>query len=805
MILNAHQNHTASKNLNPTKTNAALKAMLVVVAGSFLTLVPAGCGKGTSALPSQSSKPTPMPVPVPNIVVAPSSPTVQVGGTDAFSITQGGTIAGAQWVVVGGTVNGTIDSTGLYHAPSAVPSPSTITAGYMLASGSTFTAEVTIVGAPLAIATVAPSMLTSLSTPVEVTGSGFASGAAIVMDGVAIATSYIDASHLSGTLVLTSPLSHTHQVAVMNPDGTLSATTSVQATFAGLQVQPAVLTPGTVNLVITGAGFASGEVVTMGGNSLATTVISPTEVHATGYLAPWQTGSVVVAVVQGAQGAVPQASNGAASGLGSQTVPIATTSVSYDAAARFTTQAAFGPRPGLVEHIQQIGFANYITEQWQQQPMAYAYDYKHNQYNARHDYLIDVAQGNTLLRPRVAYALGTFLVSQWRDFDPSSIYIEQKLEADASGNYRQLLTDVASSPNFGYFLNLSNDFASPQPNQNFARELMQLFTIGPVLLNDDGSVQTDPNGNPIPSYDQDTVLAITRGLTGWTYPTPVDPKATAWGVDYSQPLTGYEAGHDHGTKTLFGTTLAAGSSVAEDRDAILDILFNHPNLPPFVSYRLIQHLVKSNPSPGYIERVSKVFENNGKGVRGDMDAIVRAILLDPEARGGDTSSSSNDGFLQDPLLFQLFAMNILQIATGDGQIVDFTNPLGMNLWNPATVFGYLSPTNVVPGTTIVSPEFAALNQITVLDRSSMLWGVVNHSYPGYTADFEPGSWLFNTFRTVPSMVEALNHIAYHGTMSEDAKNIIISSATQVSASDPQLPLQAAVFLALNADSYTVTH
>jgi uncharacterized protein (DUF1800 family) len=335
---------------------------------------------------------------------------------------------------------------------------------------------------------------------------------------------------------------------------------------------------------------------------------------------------------------------------------------------------------------------------------------------------------------------------------------------------------------------------------------MQLFSLGPMMLNDDGSLQLDATGNPIPTYTQDTVIDLTRALTGWNWPAIVNPATTMWGIDYCQPLSGNDTLHDHNAKLLFGAiNLPAGQSITQDRDMALDAIFNHPNLPPFISHLLIQRLVKSNPSPAYIKRISSVFEDDGSGVRGNMAAVIRAILLDPEARLGDTTPSPNDGFLQEPLLFQLFVMNAVSNYGSDDQGNILAYYLGEPWWRSPTVFGYYSSSYNIPGTTINSPEFMLLNNVSVIQRSQALWGIVTAQQPGFTIDSVATSWLMTNFTTVPSMVDALNHLLYHGQMSQQQQAQIISYCSQLNPFDTNLQLRSAIFLALNGDSYNVSN
>lgn len=265
-----------------------------------------------------------------------------------------------------------------------------------------------------------------------------------------------------------------------------------------------------------------------------------------------------------------------------------------------------------------------------------------------------------------------------------------------------------------------------------------------------------------------------------------------------------ESQHDEGQKQIFNTTLPAGQTAEEDRAMALDAIFAHPNVPPFVSRILIQRLVKSNPSPAYVKRIATVFEDDDKGVRGNLAAVVRAILLDPEARSGDTISSPSDGFLQEPYLFETFAMNIIGWSGSDAQPTYLPCAINECIYTPSTVFGFFSPSYTIPGTTINSPEFQILNDLTRINRSQLLWGMITGQQGGFRPPNTAG-WLFQNFKTIPSLLDALNHLAYHGQMSTEEQNLIVNYCTNLQVTDPMLPVESAVFLALNADSYIVAH
>src|SRR6202020_705339 len=223
------------------------------------------------------------------------------------------------------------------------------------------------------------------------------------------------------------------------------------------------------------------------------------------------------------------------------------------------------------------------------------------------------------------------------------------------------------SPNMGSFLNMLNSSKAPAgqiANENYGRELMQLFTRGPDLLNEDGTLQTNSNGNPVSTYSELQVEAMARALTGWTYASAdgSTPSNFIFTSNWNHAMVPVDIRHDTTAKTLLnGVTLPAGQSATADLKGALDNVFSHPNVGPFVCKQLIQRLVAGNPSPAYVQRVAAVFADNGQGVRGDMKAVITAILMDPEARANDTqtadeldtSPATQSGHLRDPALWPM--------------------------------------------------------------------------------------------------------------------------------------------------------
>lgn len=756
---------------------------LACMASLLALIVLAGCSSGGGQSSSSEA-----------IVVSAMSDMVRTDDSTSFSAGPKSTsTSDGQWMVLGGSANGRIDKDGTYHAPSIVPQPNTVTIAYVL-DKKTFTHTIQILNAIPVVSGASPSVLRGFNTPVTISGSKFVKGATAFVNGYATATSFVDSSHLTAIVSLSRLDNSGVRISVSNPAPGASTSSSLElaASVEPISISPSSLNGGTVTFTISGSGFTTDMVVSLDGQVLNTSVNSESSMTATGYLAPWRTGTALVSISSKTTSAV----------FAENQIPIASTAVSFDVAARFLTQAGFGPRPDLVEHVQKVGMDAFITEQEAMPPVPYQPTDM-----GMITIMTRAVLGPTPLRMRVAWALESFLVRSGIFLQASNFPFEAKMEADSTRNFRDLLTDISSDYSLAAFLNLVDNAVpvdpSVHPNQNFARELLQLFTIGTVMLNDDGTIQTGPGGTPIPSFSEDAVLELSRAFTGWVKGPPADPGYTFYGVDWSAPLMPNESQHDEGQKQIFDRMLPAGQTAFQDRAMALDAIFSHPNLPPFVSRILIQRLVKSNPSPDYVKRVATIFKDDGQGVRGNMAAVVRAILLDPEARSGDNVSSPSDGFLQEPYLFQTFVMSITGWTGSDSQPSYLPCTLNECIYYPKTVFGFFSPSYKIPGTAIHSPEFQILNDITLINRSQLLWGMVSGQQPGFAR--QNSAWLYHNFKTVPALVDALNHLAYHGQMSAEEQNFIINYCAGLQTNDPLLPSESAVFLALNADSYTVSH
>jgi uncharacterized protein (DUF1800 family) len=265
-------------------------------------------------------------------------------------------------------------------------------------------------------------------------------------------------------------------------------------------------------------------------------------------------------------------------------------------------------------------------------------------------------------------------------------------------------------------------------NENYARELLQLFSLGVVMLNPDGTVVRDAKGKPIETYTQEDVEALAKALTGWrSAPSNAQlPMTNFLNAGYLMVPDSWRAAHDWNAKTVMGVSFPAGRDASKELDSVVDLLMNHQNIAPFVSLRLIQHLVTSDPSPAYIARVSGIFRNNGSGVSGDMKAVIRAVLLDPEARRGDANNGSMPaqiGKFREPLHWYIAALRGLNckkvLRDQNGRIV---HPREQHALNPSTIFGFYLPTDRAPGSNLLAPEQKLVNTSELSSRFGG-WGI----------------------------------------------------------------------------------
>ncbi len=490
------------------------------------------------------------------------------------------------------------------------------------------------------------------------------------------------------------------------------------------------------------------------------------------------------------------------------------------AAARFLDQATWGPTPASITQLQQAGIASWLKSQFAlntsdlpDQPILDASTGMPNRdlTPVQAAFFQNAVTGQDQLRQRVAFALS----QMWVVSAVSTRYAYafppywRLFRDNAFGNYRDIMKALTLSPAMGNYLNMANNnkgnaTAGTSANENYARELMQLFTVGLTQLNSDGSAVLDSNNNPIPTYDQAVVTNTAKALTGWTYPTAPNatPKADNPAYYFGQ-MFAVEADHDTTSKAIIGgATIPAGQTAEQDLDSVLDALLAQPTMAPFVSKQLIQHLVTSNPSPAYIQRVSSAFLNDGAGVRGDMKSVITAILTDPEARAADDPSATpnpNFGHLREPVLFLANLLRGLNATLGSSSaIYQYASELGEDLFYSPTVFSYFSPLyrleNGDP-----APEFQIDSTQTAANRAdiinTILYGALDKSTTVDLTPFLPAG------SNLSAMVDYIDYAFLHQAMSNDLRAAAISAASAATGAKAQA--QAALYTVLTASEYQI--
>jgi len=541
-------------------------------------------------------------------------------------------------------------------------------------------------------------------------------------------------------------------------------------------------------------------------------------------------------------------------------------------AIRFLEQTTWGPNDSDVNHLNQVGMQAYLDEQFSTPPqfanVQSDYPLKtlypilkptqncpdcfdaYNMDNLQQQFARNAITKPDQLRQRVAFALHKFIVISGPALNTSngmsswySPYL-QILDRDAFGNYRRLLFDITLNPAMGNYLNTAGN-SRVAPNENYAREVMQLFSIGVDKLNQDGTPVLDGNGNRIPTYGQTEITNLARVFTGWVIGTTnVNTFNGETVPDYLSSMVitnnvGANGPADTDAKTLLnGLQLPACSDCAgnftrlsayknDELNAAIDNLFNHQNTAPYVCTQLIHSLVTSNPSPAYVGRCAASFANNGSGVRGDMKAIITAILIDPEARG-DLKTDPNYGRLREPVQFILGLLRTFN-ATSDGALFNavsgtvacgrpfasaFSTCMGQELFNPPTVFSYYPADYVLPGTNLLAPEFGILDSQIAYPRinfvDTLFMANNGNGLPALgSGRASPTGTQINYANyqaqagTPENLVDMLNVMMMHSSMSSSMRTSIIDAVNSIPSSDPSVRTRVAIYLVATSSQYQV--
>ena len=534
---------------------------------------------------------------------------------------------------------------------------------------------------------------------------------------------------------------------------------------------------------------------------------------------------------------------------------------------RFLEQTTWGPTDADLQHLRSIGMQAYLNEQFNTQPQfvdapnnlssnyplttlypinapspcdANCLRDNYTLYPLQNQFVTNTLSRPDQLRQRVAFAIHQFIVVAGRDMNnnEASWYAPylQTIDRNAFGNFRTMLLDLTLNPGMGHYLDMAGN-SRVAPNENYAREVMQLFSIGTDMLNQNGTPILDANGNRIPTYGQTEITNFARVFTGWVINSTTNNTFGGQSVpDYIRPMgfsnnTAANGPFDIAAKTLLnGQQLPACGNCTNnlanmtayknaELNAAIDNLFNHQNAGPYLCTQLIHQMVTSNPSPAYVGRCSAAFANNGSGVRGDMKAVITSILLDPEARG-DVKTDPNYGHLREPVLL---LTNLLRMfnATSDGVLLtnvsgagSFTTALGQDVFNPPTVFSYFPANYGLPGTSLVGPEFGILDTSSTYQRANLVntFFLANNGngIPPSASPFNrpTGTQLsYASYQaqagTPSALVDMLNTNMMHGTMSSSMRTSIINAVTGITSADPAGRTRTAIYLVATSSQYQV--
>ncbi|MGJ8662933.1 MAG: DUF1800 domain-containing protein [Marinicella sp.] len=512
--------------------------------------------------------------------------------------------------------------------------------------------------------------------------------------------------------------------------------------------------------------------------------------------------------------------------------------VNQEDAARFLYQSTYGPKLSTIRRVQALGYENWINEQLAmpatlQEPCMQAVlanpDLPLYQNSRQEVWFLNSAEGEDQLRQRMAFALSQlFVVSDAASLNSEVIGLAKYYDyfaVNGFGNFRDMLEDVTLNTMMGYYLGMfrnakADPVAGTQPDENYAREVLQLFTIGLHQLNMDGTEILDIDDNPIPTYNQTDIENFARVFTGWNYAgcpaenwqwcNPTEPSVMPY-----EPMEPIEAYHDTDPKTLLnGQVIPGGQTAQQDLDDALDNIFNHPNVPPFISKQLIQRFITSNPSPAYVQRVANVFANNGSGVRGDLEAVLRAILLDDEARNNSIISVSTYGKLKEPLIRYLGLLRAFEARSRNGRYGNW-NPefsyLQRALGSPS-VFNFYSPNFQLPGPIrdqgLVSPEFQITSETTVVTIANEMNDATNRGHHEYDHWNESMPLLqlqreLQIFSNSAALLDHLDLIMFAGQMSAHTRSVANDLLSNLEAENNLDRLTSLLYVLVLSPEYVV--
>lgn len=507
---------------------------------------------------------------------------------------------------------------------------------------------------------------------------------------------------------------------------------------------------------------------------------------------------------------------------------------------RFLTQASFGAvSVEEVVQVQQAGFEKWLDHQLSlpaKSHLAYVSAQAPREKNGRPTDEMSYEAiwqqwlfGEDQLRARMAFALNQiFVISNVApDLNPQAMssYLDM-LNAQAFGNFRQVLEAVALHPAMGYYLNMvesekEDPAKGTHPNENFAREVLQLFSIGLVKLNLDGSALKDADGKTIPTYNEEVVKGFAKAFSGWSFGGRDTAKADAFHngeENWTVPMQAWASKHSTAAKLLLdGVTIPAGQTPQQDLQAALDAIANHPNVAPFVSRRLIQRFVTSNPSPAYIQRIATLFNNNGAGIRGDLKTVLRAILLDKEARDPAVAAGDQAGKQREPVIRFANLLRAMKSASSSGHtniwyLDSADNALGQSPLLAPSVFNFFSPdfrnVGAIGAAGLYSPEFQITTDTTVVGGINFFAGVIREGgFKGWGPEehrikFNFAAW-DSAAADAATLIDHINLLFMNNSMKPETRTSFMRAINSI---DPKLRIERikiALSLAMIAPEFVI--
>jgi uncharacterized protein (DUF1800 family) len=733
------------------------------------------------------------------VTVSPTSATVAAGSDRKFTATVTGAMdMSVQWKVNGtpggdGTV-GTVDATGNYHAPSLVPSPNVVivSATSNMDATASGPAQVTIAAAAPTLSSVSPNPIPLGPFTLTINGAKFVNGAVAFMNSGGLQTTYVSPNKLTATG--NAAQAGAFAIKVANPSSALSSAVTLNVVSNLLvTVTPPAGTLQTGQTLQFSASVANSANQAVKWDTVGGSIDSSGLFTAPGSAPP--TGYCVITATALADNAT------------TGTAVVAIQDPQAIANGRFLDQATFGHSPASMAQLKQLGMTAFIDQQLAMPESPLPSIATATRSSCIDAFFANQLNGNDQLRQRMMYALSEVVVISMNKNTNGDMIAPwlQILSRNALGNYRTLLGEVTLDASMGMYLDMVNS-AKPGlaggANENYAREVMQLFTIGLYQLNTDGSTKIDPVTNkPLLTYSQTDVQQMARALTGWTYnnASNTPTAASQRGAYYPGPMVPALSYHDLTAKTILGQAIPASQTPKQDVDAALNILFNHPNAGPFLATRLIRALVTSNPSPGYIQRVAAVFDDNGSGVRGDLGAVARAILMDVEAR--DDNPPAAFGRLRTPVQGTIAMSRALNLPLGASSQINYLFlGMGEDQLGAPSVFGHYSPMFRIPKTTMFGPEFQIYTATEAINRANFLYTL----WFGSGGSLHPALAPFASVANDPvALTAAVDNALLYGRMRPTMRADIQQSLPLMN--DNQQRVLSALYLTVTSGDFVVQH